>query len=218
MLTTPKTGIKTAADVRGKRVAWYTASATVETEAWLRINGIDPDKDIVKVPITDPGTATTMLAQGLVDVIFAMISPSPVTLNLQQQAGGLVYLPINADLVMKAKRKYPQLMAGITFGTYQPSLFPPLKINSPIDTFTIPIGVVALSSFNQEAAYMYTKTILDNAATVKSLNPLFNTFSLEQAASTDFEVPYHEGAIRAFKEKGLWNDAQAKFQKTFFAK
>ena len=218
MLTTPKSGIKTAADVKGKRVAWYTASATVETEAWLRINGIDPDKDIIKVPITDPGTAHTMMAQGLVDVIFGMISPSPVTLNLQQQAGGLVYLPINADLVMKAKRKYPRLMAGITAGTYEPSLFPPLKINKPINTFSIPIGVVSLSSFNPDAVYIYTKTILDNAATVRSLNPLFKLFSFDKAASTDFDVPYHEGSIRAFKEKGLWNEAQEKFQRQFFMK
>jgi TRAP transporter TAXI family solute receptor len=215
MLTTPKTGIKSAADLKGKRVAWYTASATVETEGWLRVNGLDPDKDIVKVPTTDPGTAHNLLSQGLVDVIFGMISPSPVTLDLQQQAGGLVYLPISADLVKKAKRDYPQIMAGITFGTYPPSLFPPLKIAKPIDTMSIPIGVVSLSSFNEEAVYFYTKTMLENVPAIKALNPLFNTFSFERAASTDFDVPYHEGAVRAFKEKGLWTDSQEKFQKSF---
>jgi TRAP transporter TAXI family solute receptor len=214
MLTTPKTGIKSAADLKGKRVAWYTASATAEAEGWLRVHGLDPDKDIIKVPTTDPGTAHNMLAQGLLDVIFGMISPSPVTLDLQQQAGELVYLPISADLVKKAKQNYPQTMAGITFGTYPPTLFPPLKIKNPINTMSIPIGVVSVSSFNEEAIYLYTKTMLENAPAVKSLNPLFNTFSFEQAASTDFDVPYHEGAIRALKEKGLWTAAQEEFQKS----
>ena len=214
MLTTPKTGIKSAADLKGKRVAWYTASATAEAEGWLRVHGLDPDKDIVKVPTTDPGTAHNMLAQGLLDVIFGMISPSPVTLDLQQQAGELVYLPISADLIKKAKQNYPQFMAGITFGTYPPTLFPPLKIKKPIDTMSIPIGVVSLSSFNEEAIYLYTKTMLENAPAIKSLNPLFNTFNFDQAAPTDFDVPYHEGAIRAFKEKGLWTDSQEKFQKS----
>ena len=218
MLTTPKTGIQTAADVKGKRVSWYTASATVEMEAWLRINGLDPDKDVIKVPISDPGTAHTMLGQGLVDVIFGMISPSPVTLNLQEQVGRLVYLPISADLIKKAKQKYPNLMAGIVPGTYLPKMFPPVKVKDPIDTMSIPIGVVTLSSFSEEAVYLYLKTMLDNAATVRSLSPLFRKFTLEQAASPDFAVPYHEGAIRAFKEKGLWTKAQEEFQKSFAIK
>ena len=218
MLTTPKTGIKTAADVKGRKVSWYTASATGEAEAWLRINGLDPDKDIVKVPITDPGTGHNMLGQGLVDVIFAMISPSPVTLNLQEQVGKLVYLPISADLVRKAKQKYPVFMAGLVPGTYQPSMFPPVKVDKPFETFSIPIGVVTLSSTSEEAVYLYTKAMLDNVDTVRSLNPLFKGFFLERAASTDFDVPYHEGAIRAFKEKGLWSTAQEEFQKSFFNK
>lgn len=218
MLTTPKTGIKSAADIKGKRVAWYTASATGEAEAWLRNNGLDPDKDIIKVPIADPGTAHNMLGQGLVDAIFAMISPSPVTLNLQEQVGKLVYLPISADLVRKGKKKYPVFMAGLVPGVYQPRMFPPVKVDKPFETFSIPIGVVTLSSTSEEAVYLYTKTMLDNVDRVRSLNPLFRGFFFEHAASTDFDVPYHEGAIRAFKEKGLWTNAQEEFQKSFSAR
>ena len=51
---------------------------------------------------------------------------------------------------------------------------------------------------------------------IRKLNPTLKGLSLKEAATDIFEVPYHRGAIRAFKEKGLWTDQLEKWHQGFF--
>jgi TRAP transporter TAXI family solute receptor len=216
MLTVPSTGIKTFYDLRGKRIAWYTASTNDYIEALLRVHGIDPEKDIIKVRVPSMAEAHVEIGLGRLHAASTALLPSKSLLELQEAARGIWFIPVEKEKILEGKSKFPDQLAGIIPGIYQPAMQPALKIEKPTPVTLFPIGVACLDSLNEEVAYLYVKTILENVNKIKSLNPVLRGLSLERAASTSFEVPYHEGAIRAFKEKGLWTPEQEEFQQKFF--
>jgi len=216
LVTVPRTGIKTFDDLKGKRIAWYTASVNDNIEAQIRMAGIDPEKEIIRVNVPSMAEAHEEMRVGRIDAASTALLPSGSLLELQEAAGGIWFLPVDKQQLLEGKAKFPKAFAGIVPGVYQPFMQPALKIEKPVTTWLLPIGVACLDSLDEEAAYIYVKTILENVEEVKALNPTLKGFSFEQAASTVFEVPYHEGAIRAFKEKGLWTEEQEQFQQKFF--
>jgi uncharacterized protein len=215
LLTIPKTGIKSYHELKGKRVAWYTASTNQHTEGMLRAYGIDPEKDIMKVKIPSMAEAHVEMGLGRLHAASTAFVPSKSLLELKEAAGGITFLPVEKEKLLEGKTRFPDELAGLVPGIYQPAMQPALAIEKPIPTALFPIGVACLESFNEEAAYFYVKTVLENVDKIKALNRTLVELSFEGAAPTIFEVPYHAGAIRAFKEKGLWSSEQEQFQRSF---
>ena len=216
VLTTRKSGIKTFADLKGKKVGWFTASSNVHYDAIMRAYGIDPDKDIRKVNMASMAEAQRELGLGRIHAAGTAILPSKNLLELIEASGGIYFLPVERDVLLLAKKRYPKGMSGFVPGVYMPFIFPPLKIEKPVPTMLNPLGVVCLDSLDEKVAYIYAKTVVENVDKIRKLNPTLRGLNYKKAATNIFEVPYHRGAIRAFKEKGLWTDELEEWQQGFF--
>ncbi|MDP2643801.1 MAG: TAXI family TRAP transporter solute-binding subunit, partial [Desulfobacterales bacterium] len=110
-----------------------------------------------------------------------------------------------------AKAKYPMDLVG-----FDSVMLPPGEVPGVINKVPTPVMDFKLTSFAHKdlpdaVVYACVKAILDNAATVQGLNRQFKSFSLDTVAPV-INVPYHPGAVKAFKEKGLWTAAHEKMQ------
>ena len=61
------------------------------------------------------------------------------------------------------------------------------------------------------------KAIWDNIDKLPPLNPQFQEWTRERAASAEVTIPYHPAAVQFYKEKSLWNAKMDETQKRLLA-
>ena len=79
-------------------------------------------------------------------------------------------------------------------------------------TVATPMIVIARDDLPAEAVYLFTKTILDNYKDVKAIHSLAEDWNLDNTLESP-GLPFHEGAVKVFKEKGVWKPALEAWQK-----
>jgi TRAP transporter TAXI family solute receptor len=197
-------GIKSPADLKGKKVIGKRpALGSVDefTYAILDLYGVDP-KDVNIISTAESNESVQALQQGTVD---AIVLPggigSPHIKELAQ----------TADVNFVKIDKLEQLLThkGITKGTY-------IAVNPP-GTFKGQDGELPFLAYNTilvanpttpaDVVYEVTKTIMDKNADLKKVHPTGAKWTLKNTLNNaEFTVPFHDGAIKYFKEKGAWND------------
>ena len=79
------------------------------------------------------------------------------------------------------------------------------------------IYMVGHKGLSNEVVAHSLKAIWDNIDKLPPLNPQFNEWTRERAASVDITIPYHPAAVQFFKEKNLWNAKLDDTQKRLLA-
>lgn len=76
--------------------------------------------------------------------------------------------------------------------------------NQPEDIETVALGAVLVASENmsEEDAYTLTKAILENVAEIQTVHPAMADLTTELLVR-ETAVPFHDGALRAYREAGL---------------
>lgn len=67
-------------------------------------------------------------------------------------------------------------------------------------------GVMVGADLPADLVYQITKATFENLDRVRSSYPTLANFSLEMAPKGGL-IPYHEGAIRYYRERGVWSEA-----------
>lgn len=189
--------IKTLKDLKGKKVfvqVSHTDHLTAMREL-LKSVGLDYDKDITVIPFQSPREATQGLLTGRGDAIAYGAIPS---LTEVQNARGLHTIDIPPDAVKKVQEADPVWGATvIRAGTG------PLKPEHNVNVLEIECGMAAGAKVPADIVYTVLKTIYDHLDEWKAVHPLARQWTLKKA--TEIVVaPFHDGAIRFFKEKNLW--------------
>ncbi len=66
-------------------------------------------------------------------------------------------------------------------------------------------GVMVDAELPDELVYQITRATFDNIGRIRNSYPTLAKFSLEVAATGGL-IPYHDGAIRYYRERGVWNE------------
>lgn len=186
--------VKSIPDLKGKKVGVGPASGGlgVVARAQLAANGIDFKKDL-KPLFLGAGAMAEALKDGTVEGAI-------LTMELAKQVAmthPLRLLPWDEAVLDKFLEENPD------YGKY---LYPPdtfKGIDYPVLTMDNGIQLICQTDMDEELVYKLAKTIIENLdcmtrvyAPAKALNPQF--------MATELGNPYHPGAIKYFKEKGLW--------------
>lgn len=197
--------VRSVADLRGKRIAWYTNESNDWTEAILRAYGVDPDKDITKIPVPNYASAAREMRLGRIDA--GEIAPrQPVWIEVAEAVGKLNILPVERDKFEWARQRYPALFAGVALITIKPGWLPHLGMTEPTPVHAFPVSAATREDVSEETIYTYTKGWLNNVRQIRSLSPVVEDFGPD-VVQTASSLPYHRGAIRALKEAKLWTAA-----------
>lgn len=199
--------IKTYEDLKGKRVAWVVGAPAlnVNTEAYLAYAGLTWD-DVERVDFGGYGASWKGLMDGKVDAAFASTN-SGLVYEAATSPRGLYWPPID-----------PANTEGLERMQSVAPFFAPntATVGANIDGGEPYVGagyaypvLVATAETDADLAYNMTKAMVELFDAYKGKAPGINGWSIDKQDFT-WVVPYHDGAIRYFKEAGLWSDdAQA---------
>lgn len=200
-------GIKTAADLKGKRVAWVIGAPSLNQNitAILAFANLTWD-DVKKVEFGGFGAAMDGVINGQADAAFSS-SISGKVYQLAKSPRGLVYPVIaHAD---KAGWERMNKTAPFFF-PFMGAEGGDLDKDHKVESASYPYPIL-MTYAKQDPALVHamTKVMVDAFADYKDAAPGNNGWAVDRQ-NFAWVIPYHEGAIRYWKEKGLWKPEHQK--------
>ena len=209
--TTPKTGIKKIEDLRGKRVmAEYPPAPSVKafSDALLKAHGMTPN-DIKWMKFGTWPEAVAALIEGRTDAIC-----HPSSLKGMQQikmAVGHKAVPIEPG----PAKKMLDMLLGFT---YEPM---PKGYNGVVEKDTPALAYYTILFFRKDVAdevvYTLVKAAMDHHKEYARVHPLLPEVDAVRGAKV-VGAPFHPGAIKYYKEKGVWTAEHEKMNAELLAK
>lgn len=199
MFVTPRSsGVQTLSDIRGKRAVVGPAGAGWESFVGpiVEAHGLTYD-DFTPLNNTQAGSVD-MLADG--SAVAAFLGGAVPTASIVQASTSheVLLVPFDPDAVVQLREKYPFFYERtVPAGTYrgQEEDFHGLDVGS--------MHLVAAEGADEELIYRITKTIYDNRASVSQKHPAGNFINPDNAVR-ETGIDFHPGAIRFYREIGIW--------------
>ena len=205
--------MKTVHDVKGKRVTGeYPANLAIwfHIYAGLASAGLTWD-DVKVVPVPAVNDGVDALVQGRADVTNHAIGAAKV--READAAVGVRYLSL--DCTPEGDARARKAVPGYAITTLKAGASTGIVGDTCVLSYDIYwVGHKGLSN---EVVTHSLKAIWDNIDKLPPLNPQFQDWTRERAASAEVTVPYHPAAVQFYKEKNLWNAKMDEAQKRLLA-
>ena len=195
-------GVETYADLRGKRVAWVLGAPAlnVNVTAYLAYAGLTWD-DVERVEFGGFGPSWTGLINDQVDAVFAATN-SGRTYEAEASPRGLFWPPIDPnDAEGLARMQEVAPFFSPMNATVGAAISPE---GTPTAGYAYPV-LTAMADQDEDLVYNMTKAMVDlfdaydgNAPGISGWHTSFQNFK--------WVTPYHDGAVRYWKEAGVWTD------------
>jgi TRAP transporter TAXI family solute receptor len=198
--------IKTLADLKGKRfpVGWQafpngiplaqgvlaSAGMSLSDITGVNVSGLIPQADDFKV--------------GKLDASLIAL-PAPKVREVDAAIGGIrwVSMPNTPEALARVQKIRPDY--GIM--TVKPSPAA-VGVTGPTNFLLIHNLISTGTHVSDDVVYKFLKAFMENKDELVKGHPIFKGFFADERAATQFKaVKYHPGAIKYFKEKGLWKGA-----------
>lgn len=194
-------GINTVADMKGKRVSVGSAGSSTEAAAdrILEAAGLDPQTDVTRDNLSVAESVAAMKDRKIAAFFWIGGLPTSAVTDLVSTPGVKVKFVPTQEYVQPLKAKYGEV--------YYPVSLPSKIYKTPEDVPGIGIDnlLVVNSAMNEQQVYDVLKTFFDNLEEVHTIHPEAKKLSVESAAKGS-PIPYHPGAVRFYKEKGVWRE------------
>jgi TRAP transporter TAXI family solute receptor len=203
--------IKTLADLKGKRVTinQVLMGARDGALAQIRAAGLDPERDIIVVPVTNVVQPPQYLMEGRVDAAWA----APAMPQIREAAarlGGVRFLP--AAVNKEQARQISEQFTGYRVLTIKGGIL--TGVDKPTPLMASSINLVTHKNLSDEAAYRIIKTLWDNYDDYKGAHPWARLWTHKKMTANLVHAvaPFHAGAVRFYKEQGVWGEKAAQQQ------
>ena len=192
-----KSEIRTAADLKGKRMAWdFGGHAITQTwqQAAMEVMGVKAG-DVQQVRFSNLNDAIRAVPEGKVDATFAAIG-----IGINEEANAMepirfLSLPDNPAST-KILAKY-----GASIVKQEPTA----GIRSDTRVIGYPLHLASSTKVSDKTVATLLKAWWDNLGELQTIHPQFKKWTKDVQAITNFTVPYHTGAVRFYKEAGVWS-------------
>jgi hypothetical protein len=203
--------IKTTADLKGKRVpsGWaglpiihYTAGANLAT------GGLSWD-DVVKVPVAELNENLRIFLEGRTDVLWHSVGAPAVQEANARIRGGIRLVPIR-NTPESLKR-----MAAFNPGTYMMVVKKGAAVGvvEDVPVQSEDICIVVAAHLPDEVVHAVLNVLWEHNDELRKVTPRMLSWSRQRMVTTDAAVPYHAGAIKFFRDKGVWSADMEKLQR-----
>jgi len=203
-------GIKSAADLRGKRMAWVRGAPAlnVNLAGFLAYGGLTWD-DVEKVEFPGWKQANDGVINGLADaVIVSTVSPHLQRLAASPRGN------IHPAVPHGDKEAWARMRAAAPWAVPRKvSVGINLESNTqqegkvPFDGFGFPYpSYVTYGDRSNDFVYALTKAVVSNHEKITATLKNADGYGIDRQLF-DWAIPYHPGAIRYYKEVGAWTPA-----------
>lgn len=202
LFVTPKSsGISSISDLKGKRVVVGPAGAGFEyfLALILEEHGVTY-QDFNNLNDTY-NHAVDLLANGAADAAFlggAIPTPSVTRASASQD---IVFIPFEETARKALYEKYPFFNhITVPVDAYKKVL------TEPFDTMNVgSMHLITSENADEEMVYHFTKTLYTHGTEVAKAHGAGRAIN-EKNAARDVGTPFHPGAIRYYKEIGIWQE------------
>lgn len=203
--TAKDANVLTVADLRGKRVAYVAGnpSINVKCDALIAFGGLTRG-DVEAIMFPTYNAAMKSLAEGKADATCTTTTPSQMY-ELAESPRGIHWVPIPPD----DKAGWERLAKVAPFlAPYTESVGAGISADSPANLFAYRYPVlVSRADADADEVYAFVKALDESYGIYKDATAVMPRWDLKEAGRPPMDVPFHEGAIRYLKEKGIWTDA-----------
>jgi len=198
LVASAESGIKSVADLKGKRVSLDEPGSGTLVDARIILEGYGLKTDDVKVANLKPDQAADRMRDGAMDAFFFVGGyPAGAIAELASQHK-ITLVPISCDEAPKICETYgffaPDMVPG---GTYE-------GVDTDTKTLSVTAQWITSASQPEELIYNITKALW-NDATRKQLDAghAKGKMITEASALKGIGIPLHPGAEKFYKEAGL---------------
>ncbi len=198
-------GIKTAADLKGKRVTWVKGgpALNLNASAVLAFGGLTWD-DVVKVEVPGWGQSMQAILDGQADAAYGS-TISSIYAQIVASPRGIFHptFPHNDAAGWKRVHEvapyWNKVMVSNAVGGENNVTG---KLPYEGAGYAYPI-FVAMPELANDTAYGLTKAIMENYEDYKEAGPGMDGYQIKNQ-ELSWVFPFHPGSIAYFKEKGKW--------------
>ena len=192
------TNMRTMADLKGKRVGMgYSAMRTIDpmVKAILATGGLT-EKDVTPVLIPNVIRGADDFASGAADMFFFAFG-APKVREVDATVGGIRALEIPDGGIAAAQKVLPE-------GYLTPAAPNPffVGVEKPMPVYTWDNLIFTNASVKDDVVYKMIETLEANKGELVSIQPALREFSAA-ALYKKYDIPYHPGALKYFKDKGI---------------
>lgn len=199
LVATEDSGIKSVADLKGKRVSVNTAGSGTEIIAnrIMEAAGINPDTDIQRQRLSVGESVNAMKDRKIDALWWSGGLPTAGITELVTSPGLKVRFIPNAEYIGKMSEKYGPFYfkLAIPKGSYATQ-------DTDVDTVGVANLLVVNENFDAGLAYDIVKMMVEKQADLGLIHSEGKKFGLPQA-TLGSPIPFHPGAIKFYAEKGI---------------
>jgi len=201
VVTIEGTGITKMADLKGKRVSTGSGGSATEVMAFRVIEaaGLDKDRDMKRERLGVAESANALKDRKIDAFFWVGGLPTAAVSDLAHSPGVKVKLVDHADLVKKMNQKYGNLYVEdrIPKETYN-------GMTADNRQATVMNLLVANANMDEKTAYNIVKAVFEHRDELIRVHKEAENFKLEnQKSAAAGGIPWHPGAVRFYKEKGV---------------
>ncbi|WP_417839567.1 TAXI family TRAP transporter solute-binding subunit [Tritonibacter scottomollicae] len=197
-------GIENVEDARGKRIAFVAGnpSVNVKCEAILAFGGLTLD-DVEVVTFPTYSAAMASMTRNETDATCTTPTTSQLY-ELAESPRGIHYAPLEADNTAgwEGLLKVLPIMGpsdeDVAAGLPEGEIAKMAAYRYPVITTT--------AEKTADEVYTFIKALDESYDLYKDGTATMPRWTLEKSGKPAIDVPFHEGAIRYLKEKGIWTD------------
>jgi len=204
--------IRTRAEARGKKMgtgyagspniyAYITAEIANAGLSWKDVDGIprttlyagqreDVTEKRLEVFCASVGSSITRELNAAIGIRFLGLDPSP-------------------EAMAKMRKVYPVVITKVKPGA--PGILEPMWLTY------LPSYIVAYGKVSDTVIYDVSKAMWENHKELARIEPKLKRWTSDKFVTPQAVIPYHDGAIKFYKEKGVWTEEMEKVQKRLLA-
>ena len=204
LVTLSASGIRTIADLRGRRISTGSPGSGTEVIAFrmLRAGGLDPDRDVRHQGL-GVSESSDALKDGKIDAFFWSGGlPTAAIQDLSHTPGITMRLVATADLLPAMREGY----GGLYFEVQIPARSYP-GVDVPIPVIGVANVLVVNASMPADLAFDITRLLFENQPELAAIHPEARHLSIATAV-TGSPAGFHPGAERYYRSKGAWHDGR----------
>jgi len=187
-------GIKTLADLKGKRMSVGAPKSGTELNARAILGAAGMSyKDLGKVEYLPFNESVELMKNRQLDA--TLISAGLGVSAIRDLCASVDCVIVEIPKSVVAKAGSPYQSAQIPGGTYKSN-------DQDVDTAAVPNYLVTRSTLSEKVVYEMTKSLFDNLPALQAAHAAAKAISLQKAGKNP-PVPLHPGAAKFYKEKGV---------------
>ena len=196
-------GMKTLADLKGKRfpIGWHAFPNGIPlSEGVLASAGLTL-KDFKGINVSGLLPAADDLKEGKLDATCIAL-PAPKVREVDAAVGGIRWLEMGTG--PEAEKRVSEIKPNYGIMMVKPSPAN-VGVDKPTPFLRIDNLIIAGSWVKDETVYKFAKAMIQHRADLIKGHPIFNGFHTDKRMDPQYKgVKYHPGAIKLFKEMGVW--------------